>query len=127
MSDPLTALILIDHGSRVADANRTLEQLVDRLRVRGAWPIVEPAHMELAQPDLPTAFTRCVERGATRVIVVPYFLAPGNHAGNDIPALTAAAAAAHPGVDWRVAAPLGLDDRLLDVVETRAREAADSP
>jgi sirohydrochlorin ferrochelatase len=126
VTNPVTALILIDHGSRVTEANRMLEDLADRLGRRKTWPIVEAAHMELARPDLPAAFARCVERGATHVIVVPYFLAPGNHAANDIPALTAAAAAAHPGVHWRVAAPLGLDDRLLDVVETRAREAADT-
>jgi sirohydrochlorin ferrochelatase len=126
MQSSRTALVLIDHGSRVADANHMLEQLADRLRRRGTWPIVEPAHMELAQPDLAAAFASCVAQGATRVIVVPYFLAPGNHASKDIPALAADAATAHPGVAWSVAAPLGMDDRLLDVVETRAGEAAQS-
>ena len=37
-------------------------------------PIVEPAHMELAEPSIATAFARCVERGATTVVVFPYFL-----------------------------------------------------
>lgn len=118
-----TALIVIDHGSRLDEANAMLEAVAERLRARGHYPIVECAHMELASPDLKTAFARCVERGARGVVIVPYFLSPGNHARNDIPAQAAEAAADHPDVPWRVAAPLGLDDRLLDVVEFRAEEA----
>lgn len=117
------ALILVDHGSRLDAANQMLENLAGRLRARGSYGWVEAAHMELAQPDLAAAFARCVEHGARRIIVVPYFLAPGRHASRDIPALCAEAAAPHAGLEWRVAAPLGIDDRLLDVVETRAREA----
>jgi len=118
-----TALIVIDHGSRLEEANAMLEVVADRLKKRANYAIVEYAHMELAEPDLKTAFTRCVERGARNVVIVPYFLSPGNHARNDIPAQATEAAADHPDVVWRVAAPLGLDDRLLDVVEHRAGEA----
>lgn len=122
-----TALILVDHGSRIADANEMLERLVERLRKRGVYDVVEAAHMELAQPDLAAAFARCATQGAGSVVVVPYFLAPGNHASRDIPALAAEAAAAHPSIEWRIAAPLGIDDRLLDVVEARAGEALRTP
>ncbi len=121
--DNVTALIVIDHGSRLQEANEMLDEVAARLKNRAQYPIVEFAHMELAPPDLKTAFTRCVERGAGTVVIVPYFLSPGNHARNDIPAQAAEAAALHPDVSWRVAAPLGLDDRLLDVVESRALEA----
>lgn len=123
---PATALILVDHGSRFEAANRMLEELADRLRARGHYARVEAAHMELAQPDLPAAFDRCANHGARRLVIVPYFLAPGRHASRDIPALCAEAAARHPQVEWCIAAPLGIDDRILDVVETRARQALDS-
>jgi sirohydrochlorin ferrochelatase len=118
-----TALIVIDHGSRLGEANEMLSAVADRLRSRAQYPIVEYAHMELAPPDLKTAFARCVERGARQIVIVPYFLSPGNHASNDIPAQAVEAAAPYPEVSWRVASPLGLDDRLLDVVEFRASEA----
>lgn len=118
-----TALIVIDHGSRLEEANAMLEIVAGRLKKRASFPVVEHAHMELAPPDLKTAFEKCVERGARRVVIVPYFLSPGNHARNDIPAQAAEAAAPFPDVAWQVAAPLGLDDRLLDVVEDRAGEA----
>lgn len=83
--------------------------------------IVEPAHMELAQPSLATAFGRCVARGATTVVIHPYFLLPGRHWREDIPRLAAEAAAGHPGVRWLVTAPLGLHPALVEVVQDRVR------
>lgn len=83
--------------------------------------IVEPAHMELAEPSLPTAFARCVARGATTVVVHPYFLLPGRHWREDIPRLAAEAAREHPGVRWLVTAPLGLHPALVEVVSDRVR------
>ena len=47
--------------------------------------IIEPAHMELAEPSIATAFGRCVRRGARRVVIHPYFLLPGRHWSQDIP------------------------------------------
>ncbi len=82
-------------------------------------PIVEPAHMELAEPSIATAFARCVERGATLVVVFPYFLLPGRHWSEDIPRLAAAAAERHPGVRYLVTAPFGLHPLMAQVIEQR--------
>ena len=81
--------------------------------------IVEPAHMELAEPSIATAFGRCVERGATTVVVFPYFLLPGRHWSEDIPRLSAAAAAQHPGVHYLVTAPFALHPLMAQVIEQR--------
>ncbi len=83
------------------------------------YPIVEAAHMELAQPSLGTAFDRCVDAGATMIVIAPYFLWPGDHWDRDIPALAAEAAARHPGFRYLVSAPLGPHPLLGDIVEER--------
>lgn len=83
--------------------------------------IVEPAHMELAAPTIAEAFARCVERGATRVLVFPYFLSPGRHWTEDIPALVADAAKTFPHVPWLVTAPFGLHPKMLDIINDRLR------
>jgi sirohydrochlorin ferrochelatase len=75
--------------------------------------------MELAEPTVGTAFDRCVAAGATVVAVAPWFLGPGAHWDRDLPDLTAEAAGRHPGVRWLVAAPLGPDPLLLDLVDRR--------
>ncbi|HEX7444696.1 MAG TPA: CbiX/SirB N-terminal domain-containing protein [Acidimicrobiales bacterium] len=113
------AVIVVDHGSRRVEANESLEGFVRASATRLPYPIVEPAHMELAEPSIATAFDRCVAAGATVVAIAPYFLGPGSHWDRDIPALAAAAAAPHPGVQWLVAAPLGPDPQLLAIVARR--------
>jgi sirohydrochlorin ferrochelatase len=83
------------------------------------YPIVEPAHMELAEPSIATAFALCVERGAKTIVVFPYFLLPGRHWHDDIPRLTAAAAQSHPGISYLVTAPFGLHPLMNDIVRAR--------
>jgi sirohydrochlorin ferrochelatase len=80
------------------------------------------AHLSLAPPSIARAIDACVARGAKEIVVVPYFLAPGRHAGRDVPRL-ARAAAARRGVRVRVTAPLGVHAGLLDALADRIRGA----
>ena len=77
--------------------------------------------MELAEPSIATAFGRCVQQGAGTVVVHPYFLLPGKHWDQDIPRLTAKAAAEHPGVQYLVTAPLGLHRLMAKIMDQRIR------
>ena len=113
-------LIVVDHGSRRSVSNLVHEDLVRAWRPGGAYVAVEPAHMELAEPSIESAFDACVDAGATIVVVAPYFLGPGRHWERDIPELAATVAARHAGVRHLVTAPLGPDPRLLDLLEARA-------
>jgi len=101
-------LIVVDHGSRRGASNEMLEVMAGMVADVVPYGIVEPAHMELAEPSIQTAFDRCVERGAQMVVVSPYFLLPGRHWDQDIPRLTQAAAARHPNLPFLVAAALTL-------------------
>jgi sirohydrochlorin ferrochelatase len=121
-----TALLLIAHGSRRAEANADLEHLAGCLRARG-HAVVEPSYLELAEPDIDTAGARCVGQGASRVVLVPYFLSAGTHVRRDLAAARERLAGRFPEVDFRLAEPLGRHPLLADVVAQRAREAEDSP
>jgi sirohydrochlorin ferrochelatase len=91
------ALLLIAHGSRRAASNQEVRELADRVgRLAGdRFGCVVPAFLELAEPDIPTGVDICVERGATSVTAVPYFLAAGRHVATDIPAELEKAALRH--------------------------------
>jgi sirohydrochlorin ferrochelatase len=117
-----TGIVIVDHGSRRAESNAMLEEVAGLFAKRFAekYGIVEPAHMELAEPLIATAYGRCVARGARNVIIVPFFLGPGKHWTQDIPRLAAEAAAAHPGTRYHVAMPLGIDELILELLEKRA-------
>ncbi|KAJ9135340.1 hypothetical protein P3X46_032534 [Hevea brasiliensis] len=114
-------VIIVDHGSRRKESNLMLNEFVAMFREKTGYPIVEPAHMELAEPSIRDAFGLCVHQGANRVIVSPFFLFPGRHWHQDIPSLTAEAAKEHPGVSYIITAPLGLHELLVDVVNDRIK------
>jgi len=115
-------LIIVDHGSQRDESNRILEQFARQFAEQGGYDIVEPAHMELAEPTIAAAFDRCVAGGATRIVVVPYFLGPGRHWDQDIPDLTAKAARNHPGVAYQITQPIGLHPKMIDIIRDRADE-----
>jgi len=96
-----TGIIIVDHGSRRDESNKMLEQVAELFgrRFSEKYDIVEPAHMELAEPSIATAYARCAGRGAGRIVVIPFFLGPGKHWTQDIPRLTADAAPAIPAYD----------------------------
>jgi sirohydrochlorin ferrochelatase len=114
-------IVIVDHGSRREESNQLLEQIAALFAQRFAekYDIVEPAHMEIAEPSIAAAYDRCVKRGATRVIVCPFFLGPGKHWTSDIPRLAAEAAQQHPQTTYHVTHPLGIDDLILDLLEKR--------
>lgn len=114
-------VIIVDHGSRRQESNCMLDAFVDMYRKRTGHPIVELAHMELAQPTIKEAFDSCVNQGAARVIISPYFLSPGRHWKQDIPSLAAEAAKEHPGVPYIVTAPIGLHELMVNVIEDRIK------
>jgi sirohydrochlorin ferrochelatase len=112
-------VILVDHGSRREASNAMLLDVVREFEHATGFTIVEPAHMELAEPSIDTAFAKCVERGARKIVVFPYFLLPGRHWNEDIPRLAAAAAARHPGVCYLVTAPFGLHPLMAEIMRQR--------
>jgi sirohydrochlorin ferrochelatase len=81
--------------------------------------------MELAPPGIAEGIAACVADGAREIVVHPYLLAPGRHSQHDIPTAVTAAAAGHPGVRIRVSAPLGIHEKIVDVVLERVKESAE--
>ena len=117
-----TGIIIVDHGSRRVQSNQMLEEVAVLFarRFQETYAVVEPAHMEIAEPSIATAYARCAKRGARHIIVCPFFLGPGKHWTSDIPRLTREAADAFPDTDYHVAMPLGIDELILELLAKRA-------
>lgn len=114
------ALLLVDHGSRLPEANEMLHSLAALLQARRPQVMVKAAHMEIAAPNIAQVVAACVADGATEIIVHPYMLADGRHATRDVPNLVRAMEGAYPHVSFKVTKPLGLHEKLADVVLERA-------
>ncbi|CAM9368221.1 unnamed protein product [Choristocarpus tenellus] len=119
-------VIVCDHGSRRETANNMLFEVVERYRSFSKYEVIEPAHMELAEPTIEQAFDRCVEAGAEAVVCHPFFLSPGRHVTSDIPALMETASQKHPGVSWVVSNPLGLQELMPQVMHATVLESLSS-
>ncbi len=117
-----TAVLLIAHGSREPSANDDLRALASRLAATGEHPIVVASFLELAEPNIAAGGDRCVDEGATCVLMVPYFLSAGVHLRRDLTAAREALQARHPGVAFYLGPPLGPHPLLDQLVAARIVE-----
>jgi sirohydrochlorin ferrochelatase len=114
------ALLLVDHGSRSEIANEVVATAAREIQTLRADWIVDFAHMEIASPDIPAGLEACARAGANEIVVQPWFLGPGSHIRETIPAAVAEAAQRHPDVLIRIAEPFGADAKLIELVIERA-------
>lgn len=119
-----TAVLLIAHGSKRAEANADLVQLAELVQARSDYPIVEIAYLELAEPTIPDGAAKCVGQGASRVLMLPYFLSAGNHVTEDLEGYRRRFAREYPGVNFVLCPPLGLHPQVVDAVLARIEEGA---
>jgi sirohydrochlorin ferrochelatase len=61
-----------------------LEHLLSE-ELADTYPIVTSAFLEFTPDAIPNAIDHCMEKGATIIKVLPYFLAAGVHVTRDIP------------------------------------------
>ncbi|MCI0380303.1 MAG: CbiX/SirB N-terminal domain-containing protein [Gemmataceae bacterium] len=114
-----TALLLIAHGSREPQANEDVRWVADRLRAE--FELVETAYLELAEPDILTAARSCVARGATRIVLTPYFLSAGVHVLRDLQECRRRLEAELAPATCLLAEPLGRHELLAELVAIRVR------
>ena len=85
--------------------------------------VVLPAFLDSAQPDLGAAVAEAVRRGASRLVVMPYFLTVGLHLRRDLPRLIAEQRARFPQVEILVSESLEGYANMAEAVVGRVREA----
>ena len=116
MSTQRRALLIVDHGSRNADANAAMADFAERVAAaRPDWRVAH-AHMEIARPDVTETIDVLVAEGVTEIRVHLHFLGRGYHVRETIPELIDAARARHPALRITVSDPIGEHARLVDLV-----------
>ena len=119
------AVLLIAHGSRRASANADLVQLAGLVAERGPFEIVAVSYLELLEPTISTGGRTCVERGATRVLMLPYFLSAGVHVVNDLEEQRQQLSVQFPEVEFVLCPHLGLHPLMAEIVLARLREGSE--
>lgn len=120
------SILLLGHGSPKKDANK-LEQvgtmLHGMLHPECREDCVKVAYLQFAEPGIPDTIKQCIDRGAKKIIVHPFFLSPGMHVTKDIPEMIREARQLHPGVDFIYTEPLGVHEKLAQIAMERISAA----
>ncbi len=119
----MDAVILFSHGSVLCGAGEALLEHAARLRAHDRFEIVEVGYLNYSDPPFLDAVSTCVDRGASRIFVVPYFLVPGKFVSIDLPKAMEEANDSFPNVAFVVAAAIGYDNALADAILDSADHA----
>lgn len=115
----MLGLLVVDHGSRRAEANAQLLDIAARIaRLRPGVPLAT-AHLDVCPPTIADGVAALLAQGCDDLRVLPYFLSAGRHLSQDIPDAVRAALAARPEVRWTVGGALGPDDALAALLLAR--------
>ncbi|HML18018.1 MAG TPA: CbiX/SirB N-terminal domain-containing protein [Bryobacteraceae bacterium] len=117
----MTGYIVFAHGSSIESANEAVRVVAREAAERGAWRLFEAAFLEGGRPILSEAASHLITRGATNLVILPYFLTFGLHLKRDLPRLVDPIRKAHAGVEIQIAAPLDGHPAMIDALLDRAR------
>jgi sirohydrochlorin ferrochelatase len=118
-----TAVIILGHGSRGNGSDAALKHIVAAIRESVSNNIVEYAYLQYVQPTPEEALDRCVQQGANKILIVPYFMQAGVHVTKDIPALLEKARQKHPTLDIRVTDYVGAHPLMEQIVADLIRKS----
>lgn len=111
------------HGSPREESNEAVRKVVGLARETAGFELVEVGYLDVNQPDIPAAIEMLIERGASEIVAVPYFLHTGKHVLRDLPDLLDSASLRHPGVSISMTDYIGHSPVIADILRDRAREA----
>ncbi|MHA6531517.1 sirohydrochlorin chelatase [Paenibacillus sp. BAC0078] len=116
-------VLLVGHGSRVEEGNDELREFTRMLAARRPELAFETCFIELSAPSISEGIDRCVQGGAATIYVVPIILFAAGHSKLDIPMALDEAKLKYPGVEFVYGRPVGVQERAVDILLDRIREA----
>lgn len=108
------AVIYVCHGSRVPAGREQAVNFIKRLMKHHAAPIQEYCFLEFAEPTIEVAFTRAVNQGASKIIVIPVLLLTAAHAKKDIPNELNRMSTRYPDVKVICSSPIGVNLKMIE-------------
>ena len=117
------AVALVGQGNLWPGAGAGMFRLAERAQSAGAAPLVTACFLNHRRPTIAEALARCAGRGASELVLQPYFLDVGQFVRQDLERAVEQLRAAHPGVSILVARPFGDHPALARLALKRALEA----
>lgn len=120
----MTSLLIVAHGSRRNQANRTIQELAKRVVYHLPMNLddVQVGFLEFSQPSVQSCIDACFNNGSHQLLVLPYFLAQGNHVSKDIPNEIAAAKRKWPNKQIHLLPHIGEMEDMSNLIAKRCLE-----
>ena len=120
---PNNALIIVAHGSRKASSNEEVKGLGEQVKGLQSkyYDIIMTAFLEFANPSLEESILFCVDNGVSEIVILPYFLASGNHVTRDIPQLVQKIQVSHPQLNITLKEHLGSSAGMVTLLSDMAK------
>ncbi|MGE0269318.1 MAG: sirohydrochlorin chelatase [Candidatus Omnitrophota bacterium] len=109
------AVLVISHGSRSSKTKEEVVQLLEHLKGKTDFNILEYAFLEIESPSIPEGIDRCVKQGADEIAVLLNFLNSGRHVDEDIPVIVEQCRQKYPSVRIKVSRPVGQHPGMVDL------------
>jgi len=122
-----TAVLLMAHGSRIPEANDTVREIAAMVKEMTLFDLVEVSFREQHLPNIQQGIDTCVDQGAERIILMPYFLYMGAHVREDLPKEMAEAKQRYPRVEFVMGGHLGAHRKLAEIVAERIADTLEKP
>lgn len=117
----MKALLLVAHGSRRKQSNDEVVLLADKLKnCSDQYDIIHAGFLELAETLIPDGIKKCVNDGASSIVVLPYFLNSGRHVIQDIPEIVSETKPLYEGIDIKIAPHVGASGQMMDLLISSA-------
>ena len=121
----MKALLLVAHGSRRQQSNDEVVKIAETLKAHcsGEYHIIHSCFLELAETLIPDGIRKCVDDGASSIVVLPYFLNSGRHVIEDVPGIVHEEKEKYPEVEFRISKHLGASELMLDLLISTANSS----
>lgn len=135
MSTQQTGVIILAHGSKLRDetdhlvvegVRSTVDKIVEEIKKRNNWNMVEPAYFQFLKPNLRQSIENLADKGCKRIVILPFFLFSGNHVSRDIPKILKKEREKYKDVEFVVTKSLGQDPRIVEIVLDLIKEKVES-
>ncbi|QAS51042.1 sirohydrochlorin chelatase [Halobacillus litoralis] len=118
----MKAVLYVSHGSRRKEATDEALHFLQNVHQQIGVPLHHICFLELAHPDFHEGIERLVRKGATKVAVLPVLLLSAGHYFKDIPEKIERAEARFPHIEFSYGEPLGVQERIVDVLVDRIQQ-----
>ena len=119
----MQAVTLVGHGSLKQASGAAMIRHAAEVRKRGLAPIATAGFLNFSRPTFAEAVERCLKKGATHILVQPYFLIPGYYVDVALTKLVKEEQEKHPHITFGKAEPFGDHPALAELVMKRLDEA----